>query len=75
MTTPAQSDPLSGPSPIETIHAAATSIAGLDQLTLARDGVHALSVLLRVVAWQAEASPFAAVEAAAVARALLDGAE
>lgn len=72
MTTP---DPLNGPNPIELIHSAATSIADLDQLTLNRDAVHALSVLLRVVAWQVEASPFAAVEAAAVARALLGGAQ
>lgn len=68
-------DPLGAPeSPIETIHAAAAAIAGADQLTLNRDGVHALSLLLRVVAWHSEVNLFAAVEAAAVARAILAGA-
>lgn len=65
------SDPFAGPGPIQIIHAAASALAGRDQLTLDRGAVRALSVLLRVVAWQAEASPFAAVEAAAFARAVL----
>jgi len=64
-------DPLAGPDPIETIHAAASALADRDHLTLDRGAVRSLSVLLRVVAWQVESSPFAAVEAAAFARAVL----
>lgn len=69
---PNRTDPFSATqAPLDVIHAAATAIADADQLTLDRDGVHALSVLLRVTAWQVESSPFAAVEALAVARAVL----
>jgi hypothetical protein len=57
--------------PLDVIHAAATTLAAADHLTLDRDGVHALSLLLRVTAWQVESNPFAAVEALAVARAVL----
>jgi hypothetical protein len=65
------SDPFAGPDPIETTHATARALADRDQLTLDQGAVRSLSVLLRVVAWQVEASPFAAVEAAAFARAVL----
>jgi hypothetical protein len=69
---PDRTDPFSATqAPLDVIHAAATTLATADSLTLDRAGVHALSVLLRVTAWQVESNPFAAVEALAVARAVL----